>query len=281
MASSVQRKLAAILMADVKGYSRLMGADEEGTLRQLREYQEITRRLIEEHHGRLVDAPGDALLADFGSVVDAVCCAVELQRELGQRNTELPADRRMDLRMGINLGDVIVDGDSLYGDGVNIAARLEPLADAGGICISGSVYDNVKNKLQLQWVSLGEQTLKNISEPVRAYRLVLNEQSTGAEATANQAVDKGTLAYTEATSTGLPPLVGRQEEFSFLRARVNAISQREGSVVFIAGEAGIGKSRLAREVRNYAQDNGCQWLEGKYEKTVSQPYKAWSCYATR
>lgn len=276
MESSVQRKLAAILMADVKGYSRLMGTDEEATLHQLREYQEITRRLIEEHHGRLVDAPGDALLADFGSVVEAVRCAVEVQKELSQRNAELPVDRRMDLRMGINLGDVIVDGDSLYGDGVNIAARLEPLANAGGVCISGSVYDNVKNKLQFQWESLGEQNLKNIAEPIRAYRLSPTAKTETTEVTPGQPLSTLAPAYTEATTTGSHPLVGRHEELSFLRERVDAISQGQGSVVFLAGEAGIGKTRLAREARDYALNTGCQWFEGKYEKAVSQPYKAWS-----
>ncbi len=175
MASSVQRKLTAILMADVQGYSRLMGTDEEETLRRLREYQDVIGRLIKEHQGRLVDAPGDALLADFGSVVDAVRCAVEVQKELAQRNAELPTDRRMDLRMGINLGDVIVDGDSLYGDGVNIAARLEPLAEGGGICISGTVYDQVKNKLDVGFLDLGEQKVKNIAQPVRAYQVSLEK----------------------------------------------------------------------------------------------------------
>ena len=169
MASSVQRKLTAILMADVQGYSRLMGTDEEETLRRLREYQDVIGRLIKEHQGRLVDAPGDALLADFGSAVDAIRCAVEVQKELAQRNAELPTDRRMDLRMGINLGDVIVDGDSLYGDGVNIAARLEPLAEGGGICISGTVYDQVKNKLDVGFLDLGEQKVKNIAQPGQAF----------------------------------------------------------------------------------------------------------------
>ena len=129
----VKRKLTAILSADVKGYSRLMGADEEGTLRTLTAYREIMAKLIEQHHGRVVNAPGDALLAEFESVVDAVKSAAEIQRELAKRNGDLPTDRRMEYRIGINLGDVMVDGDSIYGDGVNIAARLESLADGGGI----------------------------------------------------------------------------------------------------------------------------------------------------
>jgi adenylate cyclase len=169
----VKRKLAAILSADVKGFSRLMGADEEGTLRTLTAYREVMATLIQQNRGRVVNAPGDALLAEFESVVDAVKSAVEIQRELAKRNAELPPDRRMEYRIGINLGDVMVDGESIYGDGVNIAARLESLADAGGICISGTVYDQVENKLSLGYEYLGEQTVKNIAKPVRVYRVLM------------------------------------------------------------------------------------------------------------
>lgn len=172
-----QRKLTAILLADVRGYSRLMGADDEETLHRLRNYQQLIGRRIEENRGRLVETPGDALLAEFGSVVDAVRCAVAIQNDLGARNAELPADHRMDLRIGISLGDVLVDGRFLYGDGVNIAARLEPMAQPGGICISEPVYDNIKNKLGLEWEYLGEKRLKNIATPVRAYRALIS--STG------------------------------------------------------------------------------------------------------
>jgi TolB-like protein len=156
-----------------------MGADEEGTLRTLTAYREVMATLIQEHQGRVVNAPGDALLAEFESVVDAVKSAVEIQRELAKRNAELPTDRRMEYRIGINLGDVMVDGESIYGDGVNIAARLESLADAGGICISGTVYDHVKNKLPLGYEYRGEQTVKNISEPVRVYRVMMEPESAG------------------------------------------------------------------------------------------------------
>ena len=178
-AQEVKRKLAAILSADVKGYSRLMGADEEGTLRTLTAYREVMVQLILGHRGRVVNAPGDALLAEFESVVDAVKSAVEIQRELVKRNAELPTDRRMEYRIGINLGDVMVDGESIYGDGVNIAARLEGLADAGGIYISGTVYDHVKNKLPLGYEYRGEQTVKNISEPVRVYRVMMEPEAVG------------------------------------------------------------------------------------------------------
>jgi len=175
----VKRKLTVILSADVKGYSRLMGADEEGTLRTLTAYREIMSAFIQQHQGRVVNAPGDALLAEFESVVDAVKSAVEIQRELVKRNEKLPAERRMEYRMGINLGDVMVDGEAIYGDGVNIAARMESLADGGGICISGTVYDQVKNKLPLGYQFLGEQTVKNIAEPVRVYRVLMEPEAVG------------------------------------------------------------------------------------------------------
>jgi len=168
----VKRKLTAILSADVKGYSRLMGADEEGTLRTLTAYREVMAELILGHRGRVVNAPGDALLAEFESVVDAVKSAVEIQRELAKRNAELPTDRRMEYRIGINLGDVMVEGEAIYGDGVNIAARMESLADGGGICISGTVHDHIENKLPLAYDYLGEQTVKNIAKPVRVYKVL-------------------------------------------------------------------------------------------------------------
>ncbi len=165
----IERKLAAILSADVQGFSRLMGADEEATLRTLQAYREVTDTLIQQHRGRIVGTAGDSVLAEFASVVDAVQCAVAIQRELKIRNAELPEHRRMEFRIGINLGDVMVDGEQIYGDGVNIAARLQALADAGGICISGTVHEHVKNKLALSYEDLGEQVVKNIAEPVRVW----------------------------------------------------------------------------------------------------------------
>ncbi len=175
----VQRRLAAILSADVKGYSRLMGEDEITTVRTLTAYREVMSALIREHRGRVVDAPGDNLLAEFASVVDAVECAVELQREFKSRNAELPTPRRLEFRIGINLGDVIVEGERIYGDGVNIAARVEGLAEPGGISISGTVYDQVKNKLALAYEPLGEHAVKNIREPVRVYRVRPEPQPPG------------------------------------------------------------------------------------------------------
>jgi TolB-like protein/class 3 adenylate cyclase len=167
-----KRKLSAILSADVEGYSRLMGLDEESTIRTLTNYRTAMTTLIQKYQGRVVDAPGDNLLAEFGSVVDAVKCAVEIQRELAERNAELPDERKMLFRIGINLGDVVDEEDRIYGNGVNITARLESLAEAGGICISGTAYDQVETKLDLEYEYIGEQEVKNIPKPVRAYRVL-------------------------------------------------------------------------------------------------------------
>jgi adenylate cyclase len=171
----MERKLAAILSADVKGYSRLMGEDEEATIRTLTAYREVLSTLIQVHHGRVVDSPGDNLLAEFASVVDAVRSAVEIQQALKTKNAELPSNRQMEFRIGINLGDVVVEGERIYGDGVNIAARLESLAEPGGICLSGTVYEHVENKLALTYEYLGEQTVKNIARPVRVFQVVMDE----------------------------------------------------------------------------------------------------------
>jgi len=171
----VERKLTAILSADVKGYSRLMGEDEEATIRTLTAYRAVMATYIQQQRGRVVDSPGDNLLAEFASVVDAVRCAVALQYELKTRNATLPAQRRMEFRIGLNLGDVVIEGERLYGDGVNIAARVEGLAEPGGLCISGTVYDQIETKLPLHYDYLGEQTVKNIAKPVRVWRVVMDE----------------------------------------------------------------------------------------------------------
>src|SRR5262245_216173 len=173
--AGIERKLAAILSADVQGFSRLMGEDEEATLHILQAYREVTDALIQQHRGRFVGSAGDSILAEFASVVDAVQCAVAIQQELKVKNAELPSDRRMEFRLGINLGDVMVDGEQIYGDGVNIAARLQALGEAGGICISGTVHEHGKNKLSLQYEERGGQQVKNIAEPVRVWRVVMEE----------------------------------------------------------------------------------------------------------
>ena len=191
------RRLAAILAADVAGYSRLMGADEEGTLERLKALRrELLDPKIAEHQGRIVKTTGDGLLVEFASVVDAVRCAVAVQQAMAERNTGVAADSRIELRIGINLGDVIVEGDDLYGDGVNIAARIEALADAGGVFVSNTVHDHVRDRLPFVFEDLGEQQVKNIARPVRVYRVrdaaaqEPRRQLAGAAA-ARQAVDRG------------------------------------------------------------------------------------------
>jgi adenylate cyclase len=168
-----KRKLTAILSADVVGYSRLMGEDEAATVKTLETYKGVMFSLIKQHRGRVVDSPGDNLLAEFGSVVDAVQCAVSIQKELQTRNADLPENRRMAFRIGINLGDVIEEDDRIYGDGVNIAARLEALADPGGICVSKTAFDHIESKLPLGYEFLGDQTVKNIPKPIGAYRVLM------------------------------------------------------------------------------------------------------------
>jgi adenylate cyclase len=182
------RKLAAIFSSDVAGYSRLMGDDEAATIRTLTAYQGVMTILIQQYRGRVVDTPGDNLLAEFASAVDAVRCALEIQQELDTRNAELPAARRMALRIGINLGDVVAEGEKLYGDGVNIAARLESLAEPGGVCISGTVYDQVEGKVPLAYEYLGEQGVKNIAKPVRVYRVRMEPKAPASPVEVGQAL---------------------------------------------------------------------------------------------
>lgn len=168
-AEPLRRKLAAILYADVAGYSRLTGADEEGTHRRLRTYLDAVADLIVEHGGTVMHYAGDAVLANFPSVVDAVLCGLSVQREIAVRNSTLSDARKLEFRIGINLGDVILDRKDIYGDGVNVAARLEALAEPGGICVSGTVYDALGSKLPVDYDYLGEQEVKNIDRPVRVY----------------------------------------------------------------------------------------------------------------
>ena len=175
----VERRLTAILAADVAGYSRLMGADEEGTLAALKAIRrELVDPRIVEHRGRIVKTTGDGLLVEFASVVDAVRCAVDVQREMAERNAGVPAETRIEFRVGINLGDIIIDGDDIFGDGVNVAARLETLAEPGGICVSRVVRDQVRDKLAFAFEDMGEQQVKNIARPVRAHRIRIDAVAT-------------------------------------------------------------------------------------------------------
>jgi class 3 adenylate cyclase len=172
----VDRRLAAIMAGDIAGYSRLMGADEEGTLRQLKTHRkELVDPKITEHRGRIVKTTGDGMLVEFVSVVDAVRCAVEIQRGMAERNADVPTQKRIQFRIGINVGDIISDETDIYGDGVNVAARLEGLAEPGGICVSRIVHDQVRDKLSFSFEDMGEQSVKNIARPIGVHRVQISE----------------------------------------------------------------------------------------------------------
>jgi len=176
----VERRLAAVLAADVVGYSRLMGLDEVGTARTLREHRAVSDALVAKHGGRIVNTNGDGVLLEFPSVVDAVECAVAVQSAMAERNGGVPQELRMLYRIGVNLGDILIEGEDILGDGVNVAARLEGIAEPGGICISSSAYEQVRGKVAVEFVDLGEQSLKNIERPVRVYAAKLQDRGTGA-----------------------------------------------------------------------------------------------------
>ena len=195
----VERRLAAILAADVVGYSRLMGANEVGTLRALKTLRwEVIDPAITAHGGRIVKLTGDGILIEFASVVDAVACAVEVQRAVARRNADTPQECRIEYRIGINIGDVIVDGDDIYGDGVNVAARLQALAEPGGICVSGTVREHVRNKLPFAFSDQGQRAVKNIARPVHVYAL---------DAGAVPAPSGGEMPLTVPDSTRRPSMI--------------------------------------------------------------------------
>lgn len=202
-APPLERKLAAILAADVAGYSRMMGIDEEGTLATLSAFRTITDALISQHGGRICGTAGDSVLAEFSSVLAAVQCAVEIQRDLARANEALAEDRRMLLRIGVNVGDVMVKDGDIFGDGVNIAARIEGLAEPGGICISRGVHDHVMRKVAYRFEDLGEKSVKNIAQPIRVFRLKF-DQLGPVELEAGKEKDTAILA--EAAATDLPSL---------------------------------------------------------------------------
>jgi adenylate cyclase len=198
----VERRLAAILAGDVAGYSRLMGADDEGTLHALKIHRkQLIDPKITEHRGRIVKTTGDGILVEFVSVVDAVRCAVDIQRGMAERNTDVPADKRIQFRIGINVGDIIIDGGDIFGDGVNVAARLETLADPGGIMVSSAVHDQVRDKLSFGFEDMGEQVVKNIARPISVHRIQL------AQAAKSDSVEK--------RRNPAPPIV-RQSRYSLL-----------------------------------------------------------------
>jgi adenylate cyclase len=200
----VQRRLAAILAGDVVGYSRLMGADEVGTLNALKAARhELTDAAIAAHHGRIVKTTGDGILIEFAGVVDAVACAVTVQEGMAARNADVPEDKRIIFRIGINIGDIIIDEADIHGDGVNVAARLEGLAQPGGICISGAAYEQVRGKLDVAFEDMGEQSLKNIERPVRVYRVAIG--IVGANTSLSSSAERTTLPLPDRPSIAVLP----------------------------------------------------------------------------
>ena len=264
------RRLAAILAADVAGYSRLMGADEEGTLERLKALRhEIFDPKIAEHHGRIVKTTGDGMLVEFASVVDAVRCAVEVQQAMPERNTGIAADNRIELRIGINLGDVIVEGDDLYGDGVNIAARIEALADAGGVFVSNTVYDHVRDRLSLFFEDLGEQQVKNIARPVRVYRV--RDAGTGANRPSTPALS--TLPLPDKPSIAVLPFANmsgdpEQEYFvdGMVEEIITALSRIQWLFVIARNSSFTYKGQTV-DVKQVACELGVRYvLEGSVRK---------------
>jgi adenylate cyclase len=261
---SQTRRLVAILAADVAGYSRLMGADEEGThaaLKALR--RELVDPKIKEHRGRVVKTTGDGLLIEFGSVVDAVRCAVDVQRAMAERNVDVPPERRIEFRMGINLGDIIRDGRDIYGDGVNIAARLEALAEPGGICVSRVVRDQVRDKLDFSFEDLGEQQVKNIPRPVRVYRIPIAEKAPA----------RGPLPLPDKPSIAVLPfanLSGDSEQEYFADGMVEEIItalSRIRWLFVIARNSSFTYKGQAIEVKQVGRELGVRYvLEGSVRK---------------
>jgi TolB-like protein len=260
------RRLAAILAADVVGYSRLMGEDEAGTARALREHRTAADPLIAEHGGRIVKTTGDGVLTEFGSVVGAVQCAVALQKLMAERNAGVPGDRRMDLRIGVHLGDVLIDGDDIIGDGVNIAARLEGIAESGGICISEDAFRQVRGKLDAEFTDIGEQSLKNIARPLRVYRYsTLPSAAVELPANALPLPDKPSLAVLPFQN-----MTGDAEQEYFVDGMVEEITTaiaRLPWLFVIARNSSFTYKGKAANVKQVAQQLGVRYvLEGSVRK---------------
>ena len=263
---SQTRRLAAILAADVAGYSRLMGADEEGTLERLKALRsELFDPKFAEHRGRIVKTTGDGLLVEFASVVDAVRCAVEVQQAMSERDTDVAADSRIELRIGINLGDVIVEGDDLYGDGVNIAARIEALADPGGICVSARGQEDAAGKLDLGFEDIGEQQLKNIARPVRVYRVRPALNSAAVSRPALALPDKPSIAVLPFANMSGDP---EQEYFAdgMVEEIITALSRIRWLFV-IARNSSFTYKGQAIDVKQVGRELGVRYvLEGSVRK---------------
>ncbi len=272
----VERRLAAILSADVKEYSRLMGVDDVATVEMLTAYREAITALISQHRGRVVDSPGDNLLAEFPSVVDAVQCSVSIQEALNARNADLSVDRRMDFRIGVNLGEVIVEGDRIYGDGVNIAARIQGLAEGGGVCISCSVCDEISSKLSFECEPLGEQTLKNIDEAVRVYRVRASTHSEAAPGSHSAETLPG-LASCEKPSVAVLPFANmsddpEQEHFTDgLTDDIITDLSKIGGLTVIARTAVFTYKNRAVKIPDVGRELGVRYvLEGSVRKVDDQ-----------
>jgi len=260
------RRLAAILAADVAGYSRLMGADEEGTLERLKALRrELLDPRIAEHRGRIVKTTGDGMLVEFGSVVDAVRCAVAVQQAMAERNAVDPPDRRIEFRVGINLGDVIFDGEDLFGDGVNIAARLEGLAEPGGICISEDAFRQVRGEIEAEFADIGEQRLKNIARPLRVYRVRLGEVPATDTPAALALPDKPSIAVLPFANMSGDP---EQEYFAdgMVEEIITALSRIRWLFVIARNSSFTYKGR-AVDVKQVGRELGVRYvLEGSVRK---------------
>src|SRR5499426_1709185 len=269
--AKVPRRLAAILAADIAGYSALMGADEAATVRDLKAHQAVIHPIVPEHGGRIIDTAGDGILVEFPSVLSAVECAVAIQRVMAQRNADVEENRRMRFRIGINLGDVVFDDARIYGDGVNVAARLENIAEPGGICISRKVYEDIHGKMQLGFIDAGEQQLKNIAQPVRVYR-ISGEQLAAARATAKPALalpDKPSIAVLPFTNLSGDP---EQEYFAdgMVEDIITGLSRIRWLFV-IARDSSFTYKGKAVDVKQVGRDLGVRYLlEGSVRKSANR-----------
>jgi adenylate cyclase len=257
-----QRQLSAILAADVAGYSRLIGADEEGTLARLKELRRnVIDPKIGEHRGRIVKTMGDGLLVQFGSVVDAVRCAMDIQRKIVEQNAVTEQDQRLEFRIGVNVGDIVIDGDDIFGDGVNVAARLEALADPGGICVSSVVYEQVRDKLDVDFEYIGKQQLKNIPRPMRIYRMRVSAPKQALL----QLPDKPSIAVLPFQNMSGDP---EQEYFAdgVVEEIITALSRFRQLFVIARNSSFIYKGR-AVDVKQVGRDLGVRYvLEGSVRK---------------
>jgi len=268
-----KRKLTAILSADAVGYSRLMGEDEEATVRTITAYREVITNLIQKYNGKVLDSPGDNLLAEFISVVDAVQCAVAVQKEIENRNHELPDKRRMKFRIGVNLGDVIEEGGRIYGDGVNIAARIEGMAEAGGVCISGNVYDSIENKVELEYEHLGKRKVKNIHKPIRLYQVKMRfkaqEVVDGVEEKDLPLPDKPSIAVLPFKNMSGDP--GDEYFADGLTENIIGGLSKIPEMFVIASNSSFTYKGKSVKVQQVAEDLGVRYvLEGSIQKFADQ-----------